>query len=140
VGNASEGKSFFAAKCSGCHSAAGDLSKISARFPDPKRLQNAWLAGGATREEQADPDAAGPRTALVTVTQPSGETVTGKLLRIDDFLVSLEQPDGSKRTFRRSGSVPKVVVQDPLKGHRDLLAQYSNKDVHDITAYLVTLK
>ena len=35
---------------------------------------------------------------------------------------------------------PKVEVRDPLQGHRDLLAVYTDKDMHDVTAYLVTLK
>lgn len=54
VGNADEGKAYFATKCSSCHSATGDLSKIASRISDPKRLQNAWLGkhtagGGDTR-------------------------------------------------------------------------------------------
>ena len=75
-----------------------------------------------------------------TITLPSGETVEGKLVRIDDFLVTLTLADGSQQTFRRNGDVPKVVVHDPMKAHRDLLSQYTDKDIHDVTAYLVTLK
>ena len=48
--------------------------------------------------------------------------------------------DGTVRTFRRDGEVPKVEVHDPMKAHRDLLATYTDKDLHDVTAYLVTLK
>ena len=77
---------------------------------------------------------------MATITLPSGESIEGKLVRIDDFLVTLQLADGMERTFRRSGEVPKVVVRDPLKAHRDLLAQYSDSDIHDVTAYLVTLK
>jgi cytochrome c oxidase cbb3-type subunit III len=61
-------------------------------------------------------------------------------VKIDDFVVSLEQADGTVRTFRRNGDTPKVVVRDPVKAHRDLLSQYTDKDIHDVTAYLVTLK
>ena len=76
-----------------------------------------------------------------TVTLPSGETVEGRLVRIDDFLVTLALADGTHRArFRRDGDVPKVEVQDPMKAHRDLLAVYTDKDMHDVTAYLVTLK
>jgi len=141
VGNASEGKAYFAAKCSSCHSATGDLSKIATRVPDPKQLQNAWLAGG-TRQEEMDPaaDASSARTVTATLTLPSGETVEGKLFRIDEFLVTLTLADGSQRTFRRNGETPKVVIHDPLKVHRDMLSQYSDHDIHDVTAYLVTLK
>ena len=61
-------------------------------------------------------------------------------MRIDDFLVTLELADGTSRTFRRDGDVPKVEIRDPLKGHRDLLSVYTDADMHDVTAYLVTLK
>ncbi|MGI8958202.1 MAG: c-type cytochrome [Bryobacteraceae bacterium] len=140
VGNASEGKAYFAAKCSGCHSASGDLSKIAERIPDPKRLQNTWVAGGTRGNEgESVNQASSARTVTATITLPSGERVGGKLVRIDDFLVTLQFADGSERTFRRNGDVPKVVIRDPLKAHRDLLAQYSDRDIHDVTAYLVTL-
>jgi cytochrome c oxidase cbb3-type subunit 3 len=74
------------------------------------------------------------------VTLPSGEKVEGRLVRIDDFLVTLGLADGTTRTFRRDGDALKVDVRDPLKMHRDLLAVYTDKDLHDVTAYLVTLK
>jgi cytochrome c oxidase cbb3-type subunit III len=136
VGNASEGKAYFAVKCAGCHSATGDLSKIAERISDPKRLQNTWLAGGG-RDENPSSDA---RRPAVTITLLSGENYEGHLVRIDEFLVTIELADGSVRTFRRDGDTPKVAVRDPLKGHRDLLAQYTDKDIHDVTAYLATLK
>ena len=141
VGNASEGKAYFAAKCSGCHSATEDLSKIAARIPDQRHLQDAWLAGG-TPQEGEEPARTAPtrRTVTATVSLPSGETVEGNLARIDEFLITLTLPDGSERTFRRTGDTPNVVIHDPLKIHRDLLMQYSDKDIHDVTAYLVTLK
>ena len=71
---------------------------------------------------------------------PSGEKVEGRLVRIDDFLVTLELADGAVRTIRRDGDAPKIDVRDPMKAHRDLLAVYTDKDMHDVTAYLVTLK
>ena len=76
----------------------------------------------------------------VTVTVPSGERVEGRLGRIDDFLVTLTQADGTLRSFRREGDTPKVDVHDPLQPHRDLLAKYTDQQIHDLTAYLVTLK
>jgi cytochrome c oxidase cbb3-type subunit 3 len=143
VGNAAEGKAYFATKCSGCHSATGDLSNIATRVPDQRRLQDAWLSGG-TREEEEQEQAPGaartPRTVTATVSLPSGETVEGNLVRIDEFLVTLAFPDGSERSFTRTGDTPNVVIHDPLKVHRDMLPDYSDKDIHDVTAYLVTLK
>jgi cytochrome c oxidase cbb3-type subunit III len=93
--------------------------------------------------EEADPPegtAATARTVTATITLPSGETVEGKLVRVDEFLVTLALADGSQKTFRRNGDTPALVIHDPLKVHRDLLSQYTDKDIHDVTAYLVTLK
>lgn len=140
VGNASEGKAYFATKCGGCHSATNDLNGLATRISDPKKLQDAWLAGGTREESRGPGGGSAARRVTATVSLPSGETVEGTLVRIDDFLVTLDLGDGFQRTFRRDGDTPAVVIHDPLKEHRDLLSQYSDKDIHDVTAYLVTLK
>ncbi len=140
VGNAEEGKAFFAAKCSGCHSATGDLNGIATRMKDPKRLQDAWLEGGGHGGDDEPGAAPNAHTVTATIALPSGQTVEGKLMRVDDFLVTVAMADGTEQTFRRNGNTPQVVVHDPLKVHRDLLPQLSDKDIHDVTAYLVTLK
>jgi cytochrome c oxidase cbb3-type subunit 3 len=142
IGNANEGKAYFAVTCSGCHS-VGDMAGIAGRIPDAKRLQNAWLAGATREQEQSDNDPSaplGPRTVTAVITLPSGETVQGKLIRVDEFVITLRLADGSERTFRRAGDTPGVVIHDPLKAHRDLLPHYTDTDIHDVTAYLVTLK
>jgi hypothetical protein len=76
----------------------------------------------------------------VTVTLPSGEKVEGKLDRIDDFVVSLTDANGWTRTFTRNGDTPKIDIRDPLEPHRALVPKYSDSDIHNLTAYLVTLK
>jgi len=76
----------------------------------------------------------------VTVTPASGQKVEGRLDRIDDFVVVLTPADGIQRSFTRNGDVPRVEINDPLEGHRKLLSIYTDKDIHDVTAYLVTLK
>ena len=136
VGDARAGQAYFDAKCNGCHSPSGDLKGIATRIPDSKALQNRWVAGGGGRRGASS----GTHPVTVTVTQPSGETVDGRLVRIDDFLVSLALPDGTIHTFRRDGDAPKVEVHDPLKAHRDLLSVYTDQAMHDVTAYLVILK
>jgi cytochrome c oxidase cbb3-type subunit 3 len=141
VGDAGAGERYFAAKCSSCHSSTGDLQGIATRITDPKTLQTTWVAGGGrVRRRMPPPGAASPRTATVVVTLPSGESVEGRLVQIDDFLVTVGLADGTVRTLRRDENVPKVEVHDPMKTHRDLLAVYTDKDIHDVTAYLVTLK
>jgi cytochrome c oxidase cbb3-type subunit 3 len=142
VGNASEGKAYFAAKCGNCHSATGDLQGIATRITEPKMLQNTWVSGGGGRGRGPAPAAGGisPRTVMVTVTPASGGKVEGRLIRVDDFFVTVGMADGGSHTFRRAGDVPKVEIHDPMQAHRDLLPTYSDKDMHDVTAYLVTLK
>ena len=66
--------------------------------------------------------------------------MSGELIHIDDFLVTLKRSDDTERTFLRKGAVPLVVVHDPMQAHRDMLPRYTDHDIHDVTAYLVTLK
>jgi len=139
VGDASAGQAYFATKCSSCHSPTGDLKGIAARIPDPKTLQTTWVTGGARRRRMTAATTSAA-TATVSVTLPSGESVEGRLIQIDDFLVTVGLADGTERTFRRDEDVPKVEVHDPMKAHRDLMAVYTDKDIHDVTAYLVTLQ
>jgi hypothetical protein len=80
------------------------------------------------------------RETTVVVTMPTGQKYEGRLERIDDFVVTMTQADGTPRSFRRSGDVPKVDVRDPLEAHRNLLPVYTDKDIHDVTAYLAGVK
>jgi cytochrome c oxidase cbb3-type subunit 3 len=140
VGDAGAGQAYFSAKCSTCHSPTGDLHGIAARITDPKTLQTTWVAGGVRRRRMPVGAAVGPATVTVSVTLPSGESVEGRLIQIDDFLVTVGRADGTMRTFRREDDIPRVEVHDPMKAHRDLMAVYTDKDIHDVTAYLVTLQ
>lgn len=139
IGNAAEGKAYFVVKCSNCHSVTGDLKGLAEKFPDPKALQTAWVAGGRERDEPP-PGTPNPRTVTAAVTLTSGEHAEGSLLHIDDFLITIQLADGTQRTFRREGNVPAVAIHDPMERHRTLLAEYTDKDIHDVTAYLATLK
>lgn len=139
VGDAKAGAAYFATKCASCHSPDRDLKGFGAKFDDPKAMQQAWLMpGSGGRGAASSPVKAPPET--VTVTLPSGEKVTGVLDRLDDFVVSLTQTDGTHRSFRTNGNTPAVEVHDPLQPHKDLLRVYTDADIHDVTAFLVTLK
>ncbi len=74
------------------------------------------------------------------MTPASGPPVSGTLDRVDDFNVSLRDASGDYHSFTREGSTPKVEIHDPLKAHSELLAKYTDADIHNVTAYLVTLK
>ena len=139
VGDAVAGEKTFQAKCAGCHSATGDLKGIASRFADPKLLQNDFLMPGSGRGGRGGGGRGAPVTT-VTVTMPGGAKQDGRLVRIDDFIVTLADADGVQHTIRRDGETPKVEIHDPVKAHRDLLRTYSDSEIHDLTAYLVTLK
>ena len=146
VGDPAAGQVYFARACSRCHSPTGDLQSIATRVMDPRALQNLWVSGGtsgrgaSTGSGQAGRGEADRRQITVTVTAPGSAPVTGRLLRIDDFVVTLMQPDGVRRTFGREGAVPRVEINDPLAPHRRLVLELTDRDMHNITAYLATLK
>jgi cytochrome c oxidase cbb3-type subunit III len=148
VGDATAGQTYFAAKCASCHSPTGDLAGIGTRLPEAKALQNFWVIGGSSggRGGRGAAPAEGPgrsgdrRTVTATITLPTGEKVQGRLMRLDNFFVTVALNDGRLRTFRREGAIPKIDVNDPLAFHKELPALLTDKDMHDVTAYLATLK
>ena len=125
-GDASKGRAFFQDNCASCHSATGDLVKIGAKFPEAVAMQARFIW----------PAPAGPRR--VTVTPETGKPVSGTLLKYDDFNVSLRTASGEFEEWPTDRV--KVVLEDKLGGHRALLPKYTDANLHDITAYLVTLK
>jgi cytochrome c oxidase cbb3-type subunit III len=137
VGDRAAGEAYFKVKCASCHSVTGDLKGIGAKFSEPRTLQQTFLMPGGGffggRGGNVPP-------TTVTLTPGSGQKVEGRLLRIDDFNVTLADSEGTQRTFRRDGDNPKVEIHDPLQPHKDLLGVYRDKDIHDLTAYLVTVK
>jgi len=142
VGNSTAGEAYFKTTCSKCHSASGDLKGIASKIADPRSLQQAWLmpgGGGRGGRGGGGGGLAIPPTT-VTVTMQSGQKLEGRMERIDDFLVTLVDAEGVSHTIRRDGDTPKVEIHDPLEPHKQLLRTYTDKDIHNLTAYLVTLK
>ena len=143
VGDATAGKGYFDGNCASCHSASGDLAGVASRYMTAVSLQNAWVSGGGGRGGRGGAPAPGarvPKPTTAVVTTADGQKVEGRLDRIDDFLVTITLADGSQKTFRRSGNTPAVQITDPLAGHKALWTKLTDKDIHDVTAYLVTLK
>jgi len=134
VGDAKAGQVYFTAKCVSCHSVTGDLKGLASKISDPKALQQRWLMPGGGRGAAT----ASPKT--VTVTVSASQKFEGRLDRIDDFTVTLIEADGTSRTFVRKGPTPEVEVHDPLRPHKNLLQGYTDKDIHNVTAYLATIK
>ena len=140
TGDAKAGEAYFNGdgKCNQCHSATGNLKGIGAKY-EPIALQDKFISpriGGGGRGRGA-PNAT---TRTVKVTPPSGPAVSGTLLAVSDFAVTLREADGSRRTFTREGDTPKVEIMDPLQAHLDLLRRITDRDIHNLTAYMVSLK
>lgn len=144
TGDARAGEAAFGKTCGSCHSVTGDLKGFATRFPEPRVLQQTWLlpGGGGGRGAGGPAPASGLHVSpvTVTVTLKDGKKAEGELTRIDDFYVGLKGSDGTLHGFDREGDMPKVDLHDPLAPHRELLRKYTDKQIHDITAYLVTIK
>ncbi len=146
VGNAGAGRRYFKAHCAGCHSPGGDLRGIATRAADAGALQDAWVAGRPPVAPGGNPYAihTDPKTppTTVTVTLGDGTRVHGRLQRVDDFIVSLYADSGGYLSFIRDGrpGVRAVDIDDPMAAHRHLLGALTDPDMHDVTAYLATLK
>lgn len=141
TGDPKQGEAYFNAHCSSCHSPGGDLAHIATKY-DPVALQSRFLYPKTERW----PGMAGPppdprEEKTVTVTLASGKTYSGKLDHLDDFSVALVEPSGEYHSwlFETEKGI-NVQVHDPLKEHAELLRQYTNADMHNILAYLETMK
>ena len=81
-----------------------------------------------------------PRRAKpkVTVTLASGQTISGILQYLDEFTIGIADPEGSYRSWRIADVQYKV---DPaLNAHVELLSKYTDANIHDLMAYLQTLR
>jgi len=126
TGNAEAGKQYFdgAGGCATCHSPTGDLNGIASRF-----------RGLELEEQMLYPKHA---KSKVTVTLASGETITGKLDYLDEFTVGLIDEAGTYRSWRTSDVQYKIDA--PVEAHIELLNKYADSDIHDLMAYLQTLR
>ena len=135
TGNADSGKEFFngAGGCKNCHSPTGDLAGVAAKY-SPVELEAHMLYPGHRRR-----NAGGAKVqTTVIITVPSGEQIKGELVHADDFVIGLRDASGWYRSFSRDRV--KVEIQDPLAAHRDLLPKLTQAEVHNLFAYLASLK
>ena len=134
TGNAGAGERYFhgAGGCSKCHSPSGDLGGVATRLQGLELLQR-MLYPARAREGRP----AGAR-ATVTVTLPSGETVNGPLVYRDEFTIALMDPSGWYRSW--PANQVKFTVNNPLDAHVEQLGKYTDEDMHNVLAYLQTLR
>ncbi len=138
VGNAKAGETYFngAGGCAKCHSPEGNLKGVASKY-DVATLQDRLVMPRAGRGGRG---AAATNNPYATITLPSGEKLKGAPIRVTDFDVTLRLEDGSTKTWARNRGIPKVEITDPLQAHIDIMMKLSDNDMHNLTAYLATMK
>ncbi len=126
TGNADAGKKYFngAGKCSSCHSPTGDFAGLAKRL-EGLRLEERMLYPKGAKSK-------------VTVTLPTGQTLAGELVYHDEFTLGMR--DASRHYHSWPTSKIKFVIDAPAEAHVDLLPKYTDDDIHNLMAYLQTLK
>jgi len=126
TGNAEAGKQYFngAGKCSGCHSPTGDFAGLAKRLEGLRLEQRMMYPRGAKSK--------------VTVTLPSGQTLAGELVYHDEFTIGMR--DATRHYHSWPANNVKYVIDAPAEAHVELLAKYTDDDIHNLMAYLQTLK
>jgi cytochrome c oxidase cbb3-type subunit III len=142
TGDPKAGEAYFAGegRCTTCHSTTGDLGGIASRIPAPVDVQQRMLFPTGRGGRGAAAAATPRRSAMtVTVTPSSGAARSGVLLEEDDFHVTFRDASGAVRVVPKAPGV-KVETVDPLQAHKELLDRITDKNIHDLVAYLETLK
>jgi cytochrome c oxidase cbb3-type subunit III len=132
-GDATAGKQYFDGACARCHSPSGDLAGVATRFqglPLLQRMLNPTSGGRGSPSPRGVP--------TVRVATRTGETVTGKLAYRDEFTIAITDDAGWYRSWPTRQV--QISVDDPLQAHVDQLGKYTDRDMHDVLAYLQTLR
>jgi cytochrome c oxidase cbb3-type subunit 3 len=140
TGDAEKGAAFFNGDghCGSCHSVTGDLAHVATKY-EPVELQRRMLYPAPNLIDVFLGRAVTPPAPTkVTVQLASGERVSGTLDHLDEFAVSMHDSAGWYRSFSRESVT--VDVQDPRAAHEGLLPKYTDQEMHDVLAYLETLK
>jgi cytochrome c oxidase cbb3-type subunit III len=145
VGDAAAGKAYFngpVGRCNTCHaivagqvSPAANLANIATKYPNPRVLQNTMILNRTFFWTPAY-----SKDIAATVTWRDGRTVTGYLSSVSDFKVIIRDEADKEQSFPRRDGEPSVALKDRMQHHLDMLPKYRDSDIHDLTAYLVTLK
>src|SRR5205814_8105680 len=127
TGDAEAGRRYFngAGRCAQCHSPTGDLAGLAARLQGLQLLQRMLYPSNG-------------RAAKVAVDLPSGETVRGALAYRDEFTIALTDDAGRYRSW--PAPQVKFKVENPLEAHAEQLGKYTDDDMHNVLAYLQTLR
>jgi cytochrome c oxidase cbb3-type subunit 3 len=130
TGNAADGRAYFngAGGCSGCHSATGDLAGIATRYQGLTLFQRILYPSGRP--------APSPPKAIFTLA--SGQIIVAPVTAEDEFTITVMDPLGNPQTYQRTAV--KVKIENPMVAHFEQLGKYTDASMHNILAYLDTLK
>ncbi len=126
TGNVAAGQQYFqgAGGCTSCHSPTGDLAGIASRYQGLQLEERMLYPKGAK--------------STVTVTEASGKKMTGTLAYQDEFTIGLFDADGVYHSWP-TGSI-RYSISSPADAHVALFSKYTDADIHNLMAYLQTLK
>ncbi|MEO6802702.1 MAG: c-type cytochrome [Granulicella sp.] len=130
VGDAAQGKAYVAANCMSCHNQA-TFDHIATRFRTADQLQRGWVWPTRPADHSL--------SITATVKSQDGSTVTGRVTQISDFRITLIDSAGKTHMINRDSGV-EVQMKDPLAPHQALIKTLKNSDMHNVTAYLDSLK
>ena len=130
TGNARAGRRYFDAACTRCHSASGDFAHLASRLDGLALLRRMLYPGGQPGAREHRPTAA--------VTTAEGQTVTGEVAYRDEFTIAVVDADGRYRSW--PAAHVSVAISDPLQAHVEQLGRYTDGAMHDVLAYLHTLR
>jgi cytochrome c oxidase cbb3-type subunit 3 len=130
TGDPQAGRRYFngAGGCSGCHSPTGDLARIATRYHGLALLQRMLYPTGRPA----------PARPKVTLTLASGQTIVAPLSTEDEFTIVILDSAGARQTYEKSAV--KFKIDDPMSAHFDQLGKYTDDEMHNVFAYLDTLK
>jgi mono/diheme cytochrome c family protein len=133
VGNAGAGQAYVAAHCMSCHT-PGTFAHIGTKFRSPEQLQRGWIW-----PSRAIGSGDNSLAIAATVVTPGGGTVTGRVAQVSDFRITLVDRAGQTRVIDLKPGV-EVQMKDPLAAHQEMIMTLANDDMHNVTAYLNSLK
>jgi cytochrome c oxidase cbb3-type subunit 3 len=131
TGDAEAGGRYFngAGGCSACHSPGRDLASVATRYQGLDLLQRMLYPWGRKPE---------PSRPTVTLTLRSGRTRVAPLVSEDEFTIVVLEPSGARHTYQKRDV--KFKIDNPMSAHFSQLTKYTDVDMHNVFAYLNTLK
>jgi len=130
VGDAAKGETYVTGHCMSCHTAA-TFAHIASKFRSSDQLQRSWIWPARPADNSL--------AITATVKTQQGATISGRVTQVSDFRITLVSADGQTHAIDRGPGVD-VAMKDPLAPHQALVNSLRNDDMHNVTAYLETLK